>query len=299
MHDAEEGRIKALFVMGENPALTDPNLNRSIHALKSLEFLAVQDIFLTETARFAHVVLPGVSFAEKDGTFTNTERRVQRVRKAVDAPGQARQDWEILCDLSTRLGWPMSYAGPEAIFEEMAALTPSYSGITYDRIEENGIQWPCPTKDHPGTKLLHKDRFTRGPGLFHAIPYIPAAELPDEGFPYILTTGRYLEQYHTGTMTRHAGGLDELRPAGAFDMNPADAEKEGIGEGDRVRIASRRGELEANAHLTSDVAPGTVFLSFHFHEAAANLLTNDALDPVAKIPEYKVCAVRMERVGRA
>jgi len=297
MHDAEAGKIKMIYIMGENPALTDPNLNRTLKALNAVDFLVVQDIFPTETAQLADVVLPAAAFAEKDGTFTNTERRVQLVRKVIDAPGQARQDWEILCDISARLGYPMNYSGPEKIMEEIASVTPSYGGITYERIERNGLQWPCPSKDHAGTIYLHKDKFTRGLGKFSPIEFIAPAELPDEEYPFIMTTGRYLEHYHTGTMDRRSFGFDELCPPGTFEINPEDALKLGIKEGDTVRIASRRGEVQAKAYLTDRVEQGTIFISFHFREAAANLLTNDALDPVSKIPEYKVCAVKVEKIS--
>ena len=290
-----EGKIKALFILGENPLLTDPNGNKIREELKHLEFLAVQDIFMTETAELAKVVLPGVSFAEKDGTFTNTERRVQRVRRAVSPVGNARPDWQIICDLSTRLGYPMEYATTADIMAEIASVTPSYGGITYDRIEHMGLQWPCPNSDHPGTEYLHRDRFTRGRGMFHVTPYVPSPELPDEEYPFVLTTGRVLYHYHA-ILSRKSKGLMEIYPEGMLEMNPADAARLGVQEGDGlVQVSSRRGKVTVKAKATDHLPPGIVFMTFHFKEAAANLLTIDALDPVAKIPGYKVCAVKVEK----
>ena len=292
-----DGNIKGLFIMGENPMVSDPNLNHVRQALEKVDFLCVQDIFLTETAQMAHVVLPAASFAEKDGTFTNTDRRVQRVRKALDPPGQARQDWEILCDLSTRMGYPMRYSGPAEIMDEIARVTPIYGGISFDRIQEQGIQWPCPDKNHPGTRFLHEGAFKRGRGKFYATPFRAAAELPDEEYPYLLTTGRLLYQFHTGTLSRRTPGLDRIAPPGKFEINPEDAAREGIADGEMVRLTTRRGTVDAQAIVTERSPKGTLFMSFHFREAAANILTNDALDPVAKIPEFKVCAVRLEKVA--
>jgi len=294
MDAAYKGEIKALYVMGENPMVSDPDLSHVETSLKHLDLLVVQDIFLTETAKLADVVLPSACFAEKDGTFTNTERRVQRVRKAVPAPGQAKTDWEIIADISTRMGYPMSYASAAEIMAEINAVTPSYAGITYERLEKEGIQWPCPNTDHPGTRFLHKDRFSRGRGLFHAIEYIPPAEMPNDEYPIILSTGRVLYHYHTGTMTRLSKGSMERCPESLIEINPFDAEKFGIGDGQTVKVTSRRGSLQAKAKITTRSDRGTVFMNFHFHEAAVNLLTNPALDPIGKIPEYKVCAVRVE-----
>ena len=294
---ADEGKLKALYVMGENPMLSDPDVNHVEHALRKLDLLVVQDIFLTETAALADVVLPAAAFAEKDGTFTNTERRVQRVRKAIDPPGQARTDWEILCDLAGRMGYQMSYADASAIQDEITALTPSYAGITYDRLERGSLQWPCPDADHPGTPYLHKVRFARGLGKFHAVEFVPARELPDAEFPFLLATGRILQHFHTGTMSRRSGVLDELVSVGAIEIHPADAERIGAGDGAKVRVISRRGQIEIAARVTDRVAPGSVFLAFHYREAPANRLTIAALDPVAKIPEFKVCAVKIEPCG--
>jgi formate dehydrogenase major subunit len=294
MNAAHEGNLKGLYIMGENPMLSDPDLTHVEESLKHLDFLVVQDIFLTETAKLAHVVLPSACFAEKDGTFTNTERRVQRVRKAVPAPGKARADWEILADLSKRMGLTAEYTSAKDIMDEINRVTPSYAGITYDRIDKEGLQWPCINLTHPGTKFLHKDRFSRGLGLFHAIDYIPPAELPDEAYPLILSTGRVLYHYHTGTMTRMAQGPSERYPESLVEINPTDAERLVVGEGQFVKVTSRRGTVTAKAHLTGRSPEGTIFMNFHFHEAAVNLLTNPALDPIGKIPEYKVCAVKVE-----
>jgi formate dehydrogenase alpha subunit len=292
---AVAGEVKAMFILGENPMVSDPDIQHVTGALKSLEFLVVQDIFLSESAQVADVVLPGVSFAEKDGTFTNTERKVKRVRKAIEAIGDSRQDWQIICDLSTRMGYKMSYADPSRIMEEIAQVTPSYGGIHYDRIEEDGLHWPCPNREHPGTPYLHKDRFSRGLGLFHAVEYLPPGELPDEEYPYMLTTGRVYVHYHTGTMTRRSPSLNKEMEEGYVEINPQEARRLKISQGERIKIRSRRGEIEIKADLSERVERDTLFIPFHFAESAANVLTNPATDPIAKIPEYKVCAVRIEK----
>ena len=297
MDAAAAGQIRALYVMGENPMLSDPDLTHVEKSLKNLDLFIVQDIFMTETAKFADVVLPTACFAEKDGTFTNTERRIQRVRKAVQPPGQARADWEIIAALATRMGYPMRYSSPAAIMGEINAVAPIYGGINYARIEEEGLQWPCPSEDHPGTRFLHKDGFSRGLGLFHAVEYIPPAELPDQEYPLILSTGRVLYQFHTGTMTRRSLGSVERCPESLVEINPSDAERLKIADGQMVRVISRRGAVTAKAKLTSRSDRGMIFMNFHFHEAAVNILTNPALDPVGKIPEFKVCAVRVEAVA--
>jgi formate dehydrogenase alpha subunit len=295
LNAVDDGHVHALYVMGENPVLSDPNSNHTRRALAALDFLVVQDIFLTETAEYADVVLPAASFAEKDGTFTNTERRVQRLRKALDPPGEARVDWEILCDLATRMGVPMSYPDAGAIMDEIASVTPIYGGMAYDRLDGAGLQWPCPDREHPGTPYLHKDKFARGLGKFHATPFREAAELPDDEYPFLLSTGRVLYHFHTATMTRQSDGLNELYPGGDIQISAADAERLGLEHGDRVDVASRRGQVTAIAMVTDRVPEGMVYMPFHFREASANVLTNDALDPVAKIPELKVCAVRLAR----
>ena len=290
---AGSGAIRGLYVMGENPMLSDPNLNHVEQALKDVEFLCVQDIFLTETAAMADVVLPAASFAEKDGTFTNTDRRVQRVRTALPPPGEARDDWSILCDLATRMGYPMSYASPSEILDEIASVSPIYGGISFERIQSEGLQWPCPDKDHPGTVFLHEGEFKRGKGKFHATPFRVAAEEPDEEYPLLLTTGRYLYHWHTRTMTSRTPGLEEICPPAPIEIHPDDAAHQGIVDGAIVEVQSRRGTIHANAVVTERSPRGTVFMAFHFHEGAANRLTIDAVDPIAKIPEFKVCAVRI------
>ena len=294
MAAAGSGKIKALYVMGENPLLSDPDLQHVAKELQKLDLMIVQDIFLTETAQMADVVLPACAFAEKEGTFTNTERRVQRVRKALEPPGEARADWEIICGISSRMGYPMTYASAQEIFEEIRTVTPSYAGITYDRLEKEGLQWPCPTVSHSGTKFLHKDKFSRGLGLFTALEYIPPNELPDQEYPFLLSTGRVLYHYHTGTMTTRARGPVERCPESLVEIHPEDAGKLGIADGQKVRVTSRRGTVEVKARITEKSAPGSIFMNFHFTEAPVNFLTNPALDPTGKIPEYKVCAVKLE-----
>jgi formate dehydrogenase major subunit len=293
---ALEGKMKGMVILGENPMVSDPDLNHVEEALNALDFLAVIDIFLSETGKLADVVLPGVSFAEKDGTFTNTERMVQRIRKVIEPLGDARPDWQILCDIAKGMGYSMEYTHPSEIQEEIARLTPSYGGIFYDRLEEQGLQWPCPTREHPGTKFLHKDKFVRGKGLFHPINYKPPAESSDEEYPFQLTTGRTFVHYHTGTMTRNSPSLHTEMTEGYVEINPEDAEQLGVKEDDIVKVTSRRGEIETKVKITSQVGGKVVFIPFHFAEASANTLTNAALDPTAKIPEYKVCAVRVEKV---
>ena len=294
---APSKEVKAMFILGENPMLSDADIRHVETSLKSLDFLVVQDIFMSETAQLADVVLPGVSFAEKDGTFTNTERKVKRVRKAIEPIGESRQDWKIICDLSTRMGYPMNYEHPSQIMEEIAQLTPSYGGIFYDRIEQDGLHWPCLNRAHPGTPYLHKDRFTRGLGLFHAIEYLPPEELPDKDYPYMLTTGRIYVHYHTGTMTRRSPSLNKEVEEGFAEINPRQAKELGITQGEKIKVRSRRGEIEIKADLSERMERDTLFIPFHFVESAANILTNPAIDPIAKIPEYKVCAVRIEKTA--
>jgi len=292
---AAEGKLKGLYVMGENPMLSDPDSNHVEEALNNLELLIVQDIFLSETAQLADVVLPAASFAETEGTFTNTERRVQRVHKALDPPGEARGDWQIVCDLAHRMGYEMSYPDVAAIQDEIAQLTPIYGGITYDRLQEGSLQWPCPDRHHPGTPILHVGEFTRGLGKFHSVEFIPPQELPDEQYPFVLSTGRILQHFHTGTMSRRSDVLDELVSVGVIEIHPDDAEALSIVDGQLVRVSSRRGQIEIAARVSQRVMPGTVFLAFHYREAPANRLTIAALDPVAKIPEFKVCAVKIAK----
>ncbi|TKJ44994.1 formate dehydrogenase subunit alpha [Candidatus Aerophobetes bacterium Ae_b3a] len=293
---AKDGVIKGLYIMGENPMLSDPNLNNVREGLENLDFLVVQDIFLTETARLADVVLPGVSFAEKNGTFTNTERRVQRVHKALPEIGDSRQDWQIILELSRRMGYSMSYNSAGEIMEEIASLTPIYGGIRFDRLSREALQWPCPSSDHPGTPYLHKDKFTRGKGFFTPINYIPPAELPDKEYPFLLSTGRILYHFHTGSLSRRSKPLDSIVPEGFLEMNPVDAKRLKIKDSDWVNVSSRRGKVKTKVKVTERTDKRAVFMSFHFAESAVNFLTNDALDPVAKIPEYKVSAVKIEKI---
>ena len=297
---AIEGKIKALYIMGENPVLSDADSAHVVKALEQLEFLVVQDIFLTETAKLAHVVLPASSYAERDGTYTNTERRVQLTEPIVEPPGEARRDWEIICDLAGALGYPMRYASTAAVSEEMRMLTPSYAGISYARLNAGEqLHWPCPSEDHAGTPILHAEKFTRGQGQFHAVEYQAADEETDASYPVVLTTGRMLEQYHTGTMTRRSQGLDGLAPRPFVEVSAPDARKIKVKDGDSVKVTSRRGSIVLAAKVGSRVDTGIVFIPFHFWEAAANVLTNPASDPIAGIPEFKVCAVRLERAPQA
>jgi formate dehydrogenase alpha subunit len=290
------GKIKALYIIGENPVLTDPDANHIIEALKKLEFLVVQDIFLTETGQLSHIVLPAASFAEKDGTFTNTERRVQRVRKAIEPVGNSKPDWWITCQIAQRMGGRgFSFEYPAEILEEIARLTPAYGGITYERLEKGGLQWPCPTPEHPGTPILHTELFTRGRGHFVPLEFKPPKELPDRDYPLVLTTKRSLFHFHTGSMTRRVKGLTTLLGEELVEINPSDASTLGIADGEMVKVISRRGQVVAKAKVTEATPAGVVSMDFHFGESPVNVLTNPALDPISKIPEFKVCAVRVEK----
>ncbi len=304
----DAGQVKAMYIMGENPLVSDPDINHLRHALESLDLLVVQDVFLSETAQLADVVLPGASFAEKDGTFTNTERRVQRVRKAIDPIGESRPDWQIVQEVARRTAQKIGgdaagladgfrQAGPAEVMDEIASLTPSYAGISFERLEKVGLQWPVPAVDHPGTPILHVGKFTRGRGLFSPVGYLPAAELPDEEYPLLLTTGRRLYHYHTGTLTRRVKGLNALIDREYVQIHPSDAARLGITDGEAVRVSSRRGRAEGTAQVTPSVPEGVVFMDFHFAESPANALTTSAHDPVAKIAELKVCAVRVQKVA--
>ena len=294
---AHDGTLKALYVIGENPLVSDPDVNHAEKSLNNLDFLVVQDIFLTETAQLADVILPTACYAEKDGTFANTERRVQRVRKAVDPPGQAWDDWKICCEIATRMGYSMAYESSQQIMEEISKVTPSYAGISFERIEHEGLHWPCPTAEHPGTPILHGEQFTRGKGLFHAIDYIEPAEMVDDEYPLYLTTGRLLYQYHTRTMTMRTGGLNEIAPEAFVEISPQDAREFELEEGALVNIASRRGNIQARIKISRKAVSGTIFIPFHYAAAAANRLTNAALDPISGIPEYKVCAVKVSKAA--
>jgi formate dehydrogenase alpha subunit len=297
---AHEGGVRSLFIMGENPMMSEPNLNETRKHMQELEFLVAQDIFINESGAFADVFLPATPFAEKEGTFSNTDRRVQRVRRAQPPRGQSRPDWQIICDLAkrieSRLGRPNSarwdYSGPEEILREMGSVNKDYAGITYARIEKVGLQYPVPDLNHPGTPTLFQDSFPSGRGKFIPLDFVPVMEEADDEYPFILTTGRVLEHWHGGTMTRHSA-LDETYPEARVEIHPADAEIHGIRDGDPVKVQSRRGEVILRASVTEKTTVGVVFIPFHFAEAAANLLTNDALDPQAKIPEFKACAVQV------
>lgn len=297
LDEAKAGNVKAMYIMGEDPVLTDPDANHVRKALENLDLLICQDIFLSETAKLADVVFPATCYAEKDGTFTNTERRVQRVRKAVEPPGEARLDWKILCEIATRLGANgFDYIDSEEIFNEIRLTTPSYRGITYERIDKAGISWPCPTETHPGTKYLHKGTFPRGKGLITPVRYEPPAELPCEEYPILLTTGRML--YHYNVTTRFSDKLDAIRPYELAEMNPVDAEKLGVEEEGLVRVTSRRGSVLTRVTITDRVKPGMMCMTFHYRESPANELTNSAFDPITKTGEYKVSAVKVEKVDK-
>lgn len=287
--------INFLYIMGENPMVSDPDINHVKKALSNVDFMVVQDIFMTETAELADVILPASSFAEKDGTFTNTERRVQRVRKAIDSVGNSKPDWEIILDIMNILGHEKRYKDPSEIMEEIASLTPQYAGISYEKLEEKGIQWPCADKEDLGTKYLHKDSLARGKGLFVPAKYTESKELPDKEYPFTFTTGRVLYHYHTRTMTGRVEGLNKISPHSYVEINEVTANKMDIKEGDKVRLRSRRGEITTSARITDIVDEGVLFMPFHFAQGAANYLTNPVLDPIAKIPELKVAAVAMEK----
>ena len=306
---AAEGKLKALYVLGEDPIMSDPDTNHIRKALETCELIVLQEIFPSETAPYADVLLPGASFAEKDGTFTNTERRIQMVNKAIISPGVARPDWWIISELAKEIlsegnqkigegeysGW--DYHNTEQIMDEIAALTPIYAGVSHQRLEAGEtLQWPVKDTDHSGTPILHVGQFSRGKGQFNPIEHIPPAELPDKEYPMILSTGRVLYHWHGGQMTRRSKGLLEIYPEALIEVNDLDAEKMGLNGSKRVRVSSRRGSIEAEAMVTDRVPPGMVYANFHFPEASANELTIAALDPVAKIPEYNVCAVKVEAV---
>lgn len=297
----EPGKIKCMYLLGENPMISDPDINHVKEALENVEFMVSQEIFLSETAELADVVLPAACYAEKDGTHTNTERRVQRWRKAVDPPGEAKPDWLIICEIARMMGYEkqFSYKDVREIFDEIAMVTPSYSGISYNRLEDPcALQWPCPDPDHPGTQILHTDRFATkdGLGIFTSVLWKPPAEVTDPLYPLILTTGRSIWHWHTGTMTRRSETLDNEVKTGWVEINTKDAEKLGINGSEKVRVSSRRGEIEIPAKLTDDIKMGEVFIPFHFKECPANILTINAVDSVSRIPEYKACAVKIEKI---
>ena len=297
---AIRGEIKGLYIYGEDPVVTDPDTHHIIKALESLDFFVIQELFMTETAAYADVILPGVSYAEKEGTFTNTERRVQRVRKAVTIPGNARLDTDIIIDLMNRMGYPQPHLTSAQIMDEVASVTPSFGGISHARLDSEevggkGLQWPCLTKDHPGTPIMHVGKFARGLGWFYPAEYIPSAELPDEEYPIILMTGRILYHYTTRAMTGKTPELMEIEGKSFIEMNVEDAKALGIKNGDKVRLTSRRGQIESTARVGTKVSKGESWMPFHFPDGNANWLTNAALDKYARIPEYKVCAIRIEK----
>jgi predicted molibdopterin-dependent oxidoreductase YjgC len=296
---AFDRKIKALYIIGENPLLSEADARHVEEAFKRLDFLVVQDIFLTETAQLADVVLPAATFAEKDGTFTNTERRVQLIHKAIEPAGDALSDWEIICKVAKSLGAKgFDFSHPSEIMEEIASLTPSYKGISYHRLKDGGLQWPCPNPKHPGTPILHTQSFAtqNGKAKFMPLSYKPSAEVVDEEYPLVLTTDRSLYHFHTGTMTRKVDGLNILKSQEFVEINPKDADSLGISDGETVRVISRRGEVTVKVKVTGTSPPGVVSMTFHFAESPTNVLTNPSLDPVAKIPETKVCAVRVEKI---
>ena len=298
------GELKCMYIMGENPMLSDPDLTHVKHAIENLEFLVVQDIFLTETAELADVVLPAACYAERDGTQTSTERRVQMWRKAQDPPGEAKVDWQIISELAAKMGYAAQfpYQSAEEIFNEVAAVTPSYHGMNYKRLSKpEALHWPCPAVDHPGTPILHIGKFSHpdGMGVFAPLEWKPPAEVPDAEYPFVLTTGRVLWHWHTGTMTRRSATLDHEVPTGWIEINPEDAQALGIKDKEMIRAITRRGSVEVPARVTRDIMKGVMFMPFHFKECAANVLTNNALDPVAKIPEFKACAVKVEKITEA
>jgi len=296
---ALEGNLKGLYIMGENPVVSEPDICKIQNALEKFDLVVVQDLFFTETADYADVVLPAASFAEKEGTFVNTERRVQRGRKAVNAPGEAKSDFEILCELGQKLGLKgFDFTDPAEAMQEIAELNPKWKGITYERLEHGGLNWPCLDEHHPGTPILYGEKFLResGKALFKAVTYQPPQETQDKDYPLIMTTGRSLYHYHTGTMTRKSDGLVELHEMEKVMISKEDAERLGLKEDDKVRLTSRRGEVVAGVKPVRELKEGTIFMTFHFAESCANQLTNSALDPVSGIPELKVCAVKMEKI---
>ena len=296
-HNILDGNIHALYIFGEDPALADTNIAHVQEALKEVDFLVVQDIFLTETAKMADVVLPAACFAEKDGTFASTERRVQLVRKAVEPPGEARPDWQIFCELARKMGYHMEYESAEEIFEEIRQLLPQYHGITYQRLEEVGLQWPVPDENHPGTPVLHVGQFTRGRGLFVPEDYIPPQEPVDAEYPLLFTTIREYARYNFSSMTGKTPEIDVIAPEALAEVNPADAARLEIKEKDWIRITSRRGSVEIRATISEKTQAGTIAAPYNFAETPVNYLTLDALDRLSRTPEYKLCAVRVEVVS--
>ena len=296
MKEAMAGKVKAMVIFGENVMISDPDLGHLEEAIEELEFLAVADIFPSETVQKANVVLPAACYAEKEGTFTSTDRAIRLLRKAVDPPGEARPDWVIACDMGKRLGSSgFDFSSPAEVMAEMASLTPQYAGIDFGRIDKQVLRWPCPTKEHQGTKILHTQKFTKGLGVFAPVHHAPPMEEPSEDYPFILTTGRNLFQYHTGTMTRRSPKLEREAPEPYVEINKSDAKRLGIKDGERVAVSSKRGSITLKARVTDRIILGSIFIPFHYAEAAANRLTNAALDPIAHIPELKVCAAKVAK----
>ena len=293
---AIEGKMKAFYIMGQDPMMSEPDTDHIIKALKTAELVVVQDIFMTETAKLADVVLPGTTFAEKDGTFTNSERRVQRVRKAINPLGNTIPDWKIICELATKIGYEMDYPSPKEIWDEIASLAPNFAGINYGRIENVGLQWPCTDTEHPGTKFLHAGKFTRGLGKFHALPHREPAELPDSEYPLVLSTGRTLYHYNSATMTRRSEGIVQKSDESFIEVHKKDADNLGINDNEIIRIVTKRGNIKARAIVTTKPKEGITWMPFHFVEACANKLTIGAYDNITMTAEYKVCSVRLEKI---
>lgn len=297
LRKALDGGTKILYCVGDNTVQSEPNMAHTIKELEALEFFVACDIFPTITTPYAHVIFPDTAWGEEDGTFTNSERRVQRVRAALKAPGEARSHWWVMQELAKRLGYDLGFTSSEAVWEDLRKTATSYAGITFNRIEEVGLQWPCPTLEHPGTAFLHKGgNFARGKGLFFKTNYVQQAEPPDKEYPLILSTGRRLWHYHTATQTRNSIGLENIFPEELLEISEDDAKKLGIKSGDLVKASSRRGEITLKAWVTRRSAPGVCWCSFHFYEACGNALTIDAFDPVTETAEYKACAIKVEKV---
>lgn len=295
------GEIKGLFIFGEDPVRTDPNTKHVIESLQSLDFFVVDELFMTETAKLADVILPGRSYAEKEGTFTNTERRVQRVRKAVEIAGETRPDTWIFTEIMRRMGYPQPHLTPAEIMDEIASVTPSFAGISHARLDSEevagkGLQWPCTSKDHPGTPILHVGKFTRGLGYFRPAEYVPSVELPDEEYPLLMMTGRILYHYNACAMTGKTEGINEIAGGSFIELNTADADNLGIADGEMVSISSRRGEIQAEARVSDKTNKGECWMPLHYLEGNCNWLTSDALDSISSTPEYKVCAVKVSKI---
>ncbi len=292
---ARAGRIKALYIIGEDPMRSDPNINHVKEALQNLDFLVVHELFMSPTAQMADVIFPAASFAEEEGTFTNSERRVQLLRKALEPVGESRPDWQIICEVAARMGYPFKYKDTAEIMDEIASLTPIYGGISHERLKPFGLQWPCPDKNHPGTKYMHKDKFTRGLGRFHPADDKPPAEVPDREYPFILSTGRMRFHYNVGTMSRRTHILNREFPSMFVEIHPEDAKRLGLTDFSECKVATRRGALLVKAKLTDTIKEGVLWMPFHFADAPANLLTNNAFCPISRIGEYKACAARVEK----